>query len=114
MIVSEVTSEESGVTLRGRFAIPRFARLNEEQSRFLETFLRCRGVLSSVEKELGLSYPTVRNRLDQLLTALDLPSAPAHATEAPNLEERRRVLDLLERGEITPEEAKEKIRGGSA
>lgn len=113
LYVSEVMSDESGISLRGRFAIPRFARLTEEQSRFLETFLRCRGVLSSVEKELGLSYPTVRNRLDQLLTALELPSAPMPEANGAAIEDQRRILDQLERGEISVEEAKVKIRGGA-
>jgi len=107
MIVTELTSEESGISLRGRFAVPRFARLTDEQSHFLETFLRCRGILSSVEKEMGLSYPTVRNRLDQLLVALDLPSAPEPKED---LEGKRRILDQLENGEISVDEAKVRIR----
>ena len=113
LYVSELTSDEGGISLRGRFAVPRFARLTDDQSRFLETFLRCRGVLSSVEKEMGLSYPTVRNRLDLLLTALDLPSAPMPDSNGAALEEQRRILDQLESGEISVEEAKVKIRGGA-
>ncbi|MBL8059912.1 MAG: DUF2089 domain-containing protein [Chthonomonas sp.] len=107
LIVTELTSEESGISLRGRFAVPRFAKLTDEQSHFLETFLRCRGVLSSVEKEMGLSYPTVRNRLDQLLSALDLPPAPEPKED---IEGKRRILDQLESGEISIDEAKARIR----
>ncbi|MCX7800166.1 MAG: DUF2089 domain-containing protein [Fimbriimonadales bacterium] len=113
--ITELSCEESGVVIRGRFEIPRFARLDGEMSRFLEVFLRCRGVLSCVEKELGVSYPTVRARLDALLQALGLqplrdarPSAPSES----DLEAKRRVLDLLERGEITAEEAKERLKRG--
>ncbi len=113
LYVSEVRSDESGIAMKGRFAIPRFARLTEDQSKFLETFLRCRGVLSSVEKEMGLSYPTVRNRLDQLLTALELPAGPVADANGAGIEDQRRILDQLERGEISVEEAKVKIRGGS-
>lgn len=112
LYVSEVKSDQSGIAMRGRFEVPRFARLNEEQSRFLEAFLRCRGVISSVEKELGLSYPTVRNRLDGVLAALDLTPAK-HAEPMQNLDEKRKVLDELESGNITVEEAKVRIRGGA-
>lgn len=107
LIVTELTSEDNGISIRGRFAVPRFAKLNDEQGYFLETFLRCRGNLSSVEKELGISYPTVRNRLDQVLTALDIPAAPEPKDD---LEGKRRILDQLESGEISVDEAKVRIR----
>ena len=76
LVITEMEGLESGITLRGRFEIPRFATLSPEQGRFLETFLRCRGMLNSVEKELGISYPTARARLDALLKSLDLIPSP--------------------------------------
>ena len=60
-----------------------------------------------------MSYPTVRNRLEQLLTALELPSAPMPEANGAAIEDQRRILDQLERGEISVEEAKVKIRGGA-
>jgi hypothetical protein len=114
LIISELLCEESGVVIRGRFAVPRYAKLDAEQSRFLETFLRCRGMLSSVEKELGISYPTVRSRLDSLLDALGLTPIRDDSAKREKLAEKRQdILDQLERGEITPGEAKEKLRGGA-
>lgn len=116
--VSELKCDDSGVTLRGRFEIPRFATLDAEQTHFLETFLRCRGMISSVEKELGMSYPTVRSRLDALLEALEL--APVKEKEEKKkdrdkvLDKKRAILDQLERGEITAEEAKAKLKGSNA
>lgn len=120
--VSELRCDESGVTLRGQFEVPRFATLDAEQMHFLETFLRCRGMISSVEKELGISYPTVRGRLDALLEALDL--TPVKERESKDgkdekkkdkgLDKKRAILDQLERGEITAEEAKTKLKGGIA
>jgi hypothetical protein len=77
LFVSELTSEDSGVTIRGRFEIPRYSKLDKDHQKFLETFLRCRGMLSRVEEELNLSYPTVRARLDGLLDALNLTPARA-------------------------------------
>ena len=119
LFVSELHCEESGATLRGRFEIPRFAALDAEQTHFLETFLRCRGMISSVEKELGISYPTVRGRLDSLLDALDL--APVKEKEDKDrkkdnkvLDKKRSILDKLEKGEITAEEAKAQLKGGTA
>ncbi len=52
LVITEVEAVDSGVTIRGRFEVPRFARLSPDQARFLETFLRCRGMLNSVEREL--------------------------------------------------------------
>jgi hypothetical protein len=115
LYISELSSDESGVTIRGRFEVPRYARLDPEQAHFLETFLRCRGMISSMEKELNLSYPTVRARLDSLLETLGL--SPVKEKEEGKKEKasekRRKVLDQLEKGEITAEEAKEKLRGMS-
>ena len=83
LVITEVVAEESGITLRGRFEIPRFARLNDDQAQYLETFLRCRGMLNSVEKELGISYPTARARLDAVLKALDLHAVREEGSQAP-------------------------------
>ena len=109
--VSELASSESGVSIRGRFGIPRYAKLDSDQAMFLETFLRCRGVLNSVERELGISYPTVRARLDALLQALDLqPVKDDVARKDKSAARRKAILDQLERGDITPAEAKAKLK----
>jgi len=110
LYVSELASDDSGVSIRGRFAISRFARLDADQTHFLETFLRCRGTINAVEKELGISYPTVKARLDQLLQALGLNPV---ADEKPkmNAEAKRAIIEQLEKGEITAEEAKARMRG---
>ncbi|HRK20480.1 MAG TPA: DUF2089 domain-containing protein [Fimbriimonadaceae bacterium] len=115
LYISELANDDSGVTLRGKFEIPRYAKLDADQAKFLETFLRCRGMLNSVERELGISYPTVRARLDSLLDALNLPPIkedPGARREKAS-ERKRRILDELEKGEITPEEAKAQLRGGA-
>jgi hypothetical protein len=113
LYVSELTGD-SGVTIRGKFELPRYSGLDSEQAKFLETFLRCRGMLSCVEKELGLSYPTVRARLDSLLEALQLsPAKEEGAKKDRGADRRKKILDQLEKGEITAEEAKAKLRGGA-
>lgn len=110
-MVTEVSTLDGSTRIQGRFALPRFALLDDDQTRFLETFLRCRGMLNGVERELGLSYPTVRARLDALLEALDLVAegAPPRRPDR-SLDSKRQILDQLEQGAITPEEAKLRLK----
>src|SRR5436190_12126544 len=114
LVVSELTCEESGISIRGRFEIPRWSRLSSENEQFLETFLRCRGMLNSVEKELGISYPTVKSRLENLLGELGMaPVKEDSGKKDKSSAKRAKILDQLEKGEITAEEAKAKLVGGS-
>jgi hypothetical protein len=110
LIVTQVACEECGVTIQGHFTPNRFSQLDEEQLRFLEVFLRNRGMLAGVERELGISYPTARNKLDALLLALGLTPATTQDLNGHLAEQRRQILDLLEQGEITAEEAARKLR----
>jgi len=111
--ISELSSDETGITIRGRFEVPNYAKLDEEQSRFLETFLRCRGMINGVERELGISYPTARARLDALLHTLGMipieGKLPSDKSNDKHTDKRRKILELLEKGEISPEEAKQKL-----
>jgi len=112
LYVSELTSVKSGITIRGKFKLPEISRLNKEQRDFLEVFLRSRGVISTVEKELNLSYPTVRARLDTMLEAMGLvPYKESTRAKPKSPEDRRLILDQLEQGVITPEEAKARLKG---
>jgi hypothetical protein len=104
LYVSELSSVSTGISIRGRFALPRFSQLNPEQIQFLEVFLRNRGMLNGVERELGISYPTARIRLDAMLAALglregDVPNAQTQFSAAD-------ILDQLENEEIDVQEAK--------
>lgn len=114
MYISELSCDESGISIRGRFEASRYSKLDAEQEKFLETFLRCRGMLNSVEKELGISYPTVKIRLEALLEALDLTPIKDEAKREKQAEKKQKILDQLEKGEITAEEAKSKLRQGTA
>ncbi len=111
--ITELSNKSGTISIRGAFELPRYARLDDDMAYFLEIFLRCRGILSSVEKELGISYPTVRTRLDQLLAALDLSpirEAGRNSANGKASEERERLITRLEAGEISAEEAKTKLR----
>jgi hypothetical protein len=110
--IQQMGCEQCGTSVHGSFKTCRFCRLDVEQSQFLETFLRCRGVLSSMERELGVSYPTVRARLDSLLNALGLTPEPDRREEIAEeiAAKQRAVLERLESGEITAEEATKHLR----
>jgi hypothetical protein len=95
-----------GTGVTGEFATCRYCGLEEEHRQTLETFLRCRGVLRDMEREMSLSYPTVRARVDQMLAALGFapPAPPAEAD--PGREARRRdILAQVESGRLAPDEA---------
>ena len=109
--------------VEGRFPPSPYAALARDQAAFLEVFLRARGNLREVERVLGLSYPTVRSRLDAVLEALGMADGDGAAAAANNggpdsapaqppadHPARRAALEALRRGEITAAEAVEKIR----
>lgn len=116
--VTRLHCSTCGTTIEGDFSVGRFARLTREQMALLESFLRSRGNLRELERELGLSYPTVRNRVEALLKTLGLgdgtPLAdePARAAD-PQIdpEQRRAVLERLARHELTAEQAAAALRG---
>ncbi len=92
--------------LDGHFALGRYARLTPDQHDFLAVFLKNRGVIKDVEAELGISYPTVRGRLDEVIRSLGLaPSADDQLRPSQVREERRNILEQLRAKDITSEEA---------
>ena len=119
-----------GSALEGEFGVGRFGRLDREQLSLLESFLRSRGNLKEMERELGISYPTVRGRVDALVRALgfgepapdeldagtdldtaDWPeSSSTPETDADLAGPRREILERLARKEIGAEEAAEALR----
>jgi len=96
-------------TIEGHFEIGRLGRLNAEQLAFVETFIRCEGKLNRMERELGLSYPTLRARLTEIIRDLGFPVGVEAA--APGDEERHRILDDLAAGRITSEQAMRLLQG---
>jgi hypothetical protein len=98
-------------TLDGLFSLGRFQRLSREQLAFLEVFVKNRGVIRDVERELGVSYPTVRGRLDDLIRALghEVRDEPV-AADSDEQERRRATLERLSRGEISAEDAIKQLK----
>ena len=93
--------------IQGEFSLGRFAQLSSEQLSFLETFIRFRGNLKDVGAEIGISYPTARNRLDNLIEALGFGDTNAETTR------RLTILGQLKEGTITAEEALTQLQGGN-
>jgi hypothetical protein len=102
--VTRIYCRECDTTLEGRFAGGPFSGLTPEQLAFIETFVRCEGKITRMEVELGLSYPTIRNRLHEVIRALGYEPGgeePGGITDA----ERQKILEDLDQGRITAEEA---------
>ena len=129
LAVTRLHCRSCATTLEGDFNVGRFARLSREQFALLESFLRSKGNLKEMERELGLSYPTVRARVEALLRALelgddaaveDLPpestprdpsSAAGDAAAAQDMAAARRgVLERLARGDIDAVSAAAELR----
>lgn len=102
LLVTRLVCRNCGTALEGRFGLGRLFQLTPEQRHFVEIFIRCEGKLNRVQEELGLSYPTVRNRLDEVIRAMGYAVSEGEAEEEG---ERHEVLQRLSRQEITAEEA---------
>ena len=92
------------MTMEGRLPVSRLALLATEQQQFVEAFLVARGNIKEVERELGISYPTVRKRLDEVVQALGL-ATPARRRQ------QEEILDSVRSGELTAREGIEAMRG---
>jgi hypothetical protein len=134
LAVTRLRCGECGTTIEGEFSVGRFGRLTREQTQVLESFLRSRGNLRDMERELGISYPTVRSRVEQLVQALGFgprdqgdgegaasgagstagPSTPDRPADPQTPDDvaagRQAVLERLARHELTAEEAADAIR----
>jgi hypothetical protein len=107
--VTEISCPQCKTVIHGRFESCRFCSLTDEQRKFVEIFLRSRGNIKEMERELGISYPTVRSRLDSILNALGLK--PAEEEEADETAERRReILADLSAGKINAADAAKLLR----
>ena len=100
--VVRLECEACGTSLQGSFSLGRFHALAPEQIEFLEVFIRARDNFKDIERELGISYPTVRSRLDAMIRALGFPS---QAEPDRDVERRKEILRELAEGRIAPDDA---------
>ena len=122
LAVTRLHCRSCGTTLEGDFSVGRFGRLSREQLVLLESFLRSRGNLRDMERELGLSYPTIRSRVEALVRALgfgprgeagaeeELEGAPAEPSDRDGGAARLEILERLARREISADAAAAAIR----
>lgn len=116
LAVTRLHCRSCGTTLEGDFSVGRFGRLNRDQLALLESFLRSRGNLREMERELGISYPTVRSRVEALVRALgfgeraDADEADDGTTAPAADRTREEILQALARHEMSAEEAAAAIR----
>jgi hypothetical protein len=111
LFVTQLVCRNCGTEIRGSFEMDRLSRLIPEQRHFVEIFILCEGKLNCVQEELGISYPTVRSRLDEIIRGLGRQVEAVVLPEPPEPLEplaeplRQDILDRLARQEITSEEA---------
>jgi hypothetical protein len=117
LAVTRLHCQSCGTTLEGDFSVGRFGRLNRDQLTLLESFLRSRGNLRDMERELGISYPTVRSRVEALVRALGFgPRADADETDEPVAEPsatpqtREAILEAVARHDLSADDAAAAIR----
>lgn len=110
LTVTRLHCSSCDTAVEGRFAAGHFANLTSEQLDFILTFVRVEGKLNRMETELGLSYPTIRNRLHEIIRALGYEPGREETPEVDD-EKRRLALEQLEAGKISAEEAMKILRG---
>lgn len=103
--VTRIYCQDCDTTIEGRFTGGPFSQLTQEQLSFVETFIRCEGKITRMEDELDLSYPTIRNRLHEVIRALGYEPGAEEPIPGLTDEERQRILEDLDKGVISAEEA---------
>ena len=101
-VVTGVRLEGSGVLINGEFEPPPLTRLTYEDQVFIAEFVRCHGSIKHMEKAFGISYPTVKNRLNRIIGQL-------HLVQVEQVSDHDEIFDLLERGEISVQEATSRL-----
>lgn len=110
LVVSRLHCPSCDTVVEGRFTAGHFANLTQEQLHFIVTFVRCEGKINRMEQEVGLSYPTIRNRLHEVIRALGFEPGKDETVEI-SAEKRSTVLEDLEAGKISADAAMRMLRG---
>jgi hypothetical protein len=98
LVVERVRMAETGIAVEGRFELPQLARLSAEDQVFVVAFVRSHGSIKEMERIFGVSYPTIKARLNRIGGSLEF----VDTNPQPSREE---ILERLQRGEIDTEEA---------
>jgi hypothetical protein len=110
LVVTRLRCMSCDTAIEGRFANSVFPGLDPEQLDFIETFVRCEGKINRMESEMGLSYPTIRNRLHEVIRAMGYEPGKDDTPEISD-DVRRTVLEDLDTGKISAEDAMRLLQG---
>ena len=105
LTVTRIACHDCNTTIEGRFIAGPFSQLSNEELEFLETFIRHEGKLSRMADEIGLSYPTLRNRLHDIIRRLGYEPGGGEETPGLSEEQRQHILEDLDKGVISAEKA---------
>ena len=103
-VVERVRLTGSGIAIDGEFELPQLAQLNVEDQVFVTAFVRSHGSIKEMERIFGVSYPTVKSRLNRITQMLDF-------VETDPVPSRADIIDRLRRGEITAQQALSEMEG---
>ena len=98
IVVERVRLAGKPIVIEGQFELPQLARLNLEDQVFITAFVRCHGSIKEMEQIFGISYPTVKSRLNRIAASLEFVDTDPSPSKA-------EILDRLKRGEINAQEA---------
>jgi hypothetical protein len=110
LTVTRIYCRDCDTTYEGRFSGGQFSNLTQEQLNFMITFVRCEGKIKSMGEEIGLSYPTIRNRLHEVIRALGYEPGGGDEPLGLTDQERQSILADLDAGKISAEEAMRLLR----
>jgi hypothetical protein len=102
LVIERVRIPEKQIAVEGQFTLPELARLSLEDQVFVIAFLRCHGTIKDMEQTFGVSYPTIKARLNRISSQLEFVETN-HSPTRPEI--RTDILARLQNGEITPAEA---------
>jgi hypothetical protein len=109
LVVTAIRCRECDTALEGRFSGGAFNQLNEEQLAFVELFIKNEGKITRMENDLQLSYPTIRNRLLEVIRALGYEPGEDEFAGLSD-EQRKKILDDLDQGAIDYQTALKRIQ----
>ncbi|MCK4573079.1 MAG: DUF2089 domain-containing protein [candidate division Zixibacteria bacterium] len=105
--VERVSINGEEAAIEGHFELPPLARLTAEDQVFVAVFVKSHGSIKQMEKHFGVSYPTIKNRLNRIGGLLDF-------VDVKTVSDRSGVLDRLDRGEISVDEAIDSLKKGES
>jgi hypothetical protein len=108
--IERVRLVETGVAIEGPFTLPPLAQLAAEDQIFVAAFVRCHGSIKQMEKYFGVSYPTIKNRLNKIGSQLSFVEIEEGSDSDSPPQTRSDVLDRLSRGELTVAQALERLK----